>query len=76
MNINKVVVTGRYPNSDHLFTTLLGNVRFDVNIKTGVVWESMRLNKQTGTHHNVIIENRQLKTCIIDAVNNFINNSN
>ncbi len=73
MNINKVVVTSQHPLNKHIYTTKLDNKRFDVNIKNKVVWESMRLSKRTGVHHNVIINNKALKQYILDGVNNFLN---
>lgn len=71
--INKVVVTSNHPNNKDIFTTKLGNKRFDVNISTGCVWESMRFNKRTGGFRNVIIQNNALKNYIIQAVKSYLN---
>lgn len=74
--INKVVVTSQHPTHKHVYTAKLGNTSFDVNIKAGTVWESMKLNKHTNTFRNVVVTNEHLKQYILKGVNKFINNSN
>jgi len=71
-SINRVTVTGQHPIHKNVFSTLLGNKRFDCNIESGSVWESMRPTGY-GSFRNVTIKNKQICNSVLSAAKDFKN---